>query len=288
MNKVYIDQRNICKIKKHNKNKGKINSKKHKYGIAKEETKCKLPVEPVLIDKIYDNTEAIGKENSPKCIDFEIISPCKIPFNSSVEIIETKTTVQVKRLNNKIFIQGHEIDFNHELCSNETNKIRIDESLINLCKSKKYPNFDLKVNEWVEAYVDIQICIKGIAYVDECYDEICFEAVGYMEDKICIPLMYNICVPNFIKNNEKPYLKQTNNIKTLVDPNFIFLSALPDCNSFIEKLLGKLVITYGVSSTIESIVPTYLDTSKSKSKNSRKKISTHSKVITINNKRELR
>jgi len=175
------------------------------------------------------------------------------------------------------------MNFDNELFSNNPNKIMIDESLINLCKSKKYPKFDLKVNEWVEAYVDIQVCIKGIAYVDECYDEICFEAVGYIEDKVCIPLMNTICVPNFIKNTEKPYLKHTNNIKTLVDPSFIFLSSLPDCNSSIERLLGKLVITYCVSSTMESIVPTYVDTSKHKSKRPNKKQSKFNTVIIKNN-----
>ena len=270
MGKVYVNKNDICKINTNSKNK-KCEEKNYK--------------ETVLMDKVYDKVNTVVTENIPRCVEFEIKGECELPFNSKVEILETTVITKVKKLNNKIFIQGHEIDSDHEVHHHECNKITLDDSLINICKSKKYPKFALKVNEWVEICVEIEICIKAVAYVDDCDDEICFEAVGCFEDEICVPLMYTICVPNFIEDCEKPYLEQCNFVEALVDQSFIFLSPLPDCYCNIEKLLGKLVITYCVSSNMKSIAPNYIDKNKKNNKNNKKRWTSCDNIIIVNNKR---
>jgi hypothetical protein len=277
MAKIYVNTNDICKINTSNKKNNKSEDKFNEEYIKNKE--------PVLIDKVYDDVKSVDNENNPRCIEFKIKDQCELPFNCKVEILETTITTKVKKLGNKIFIQGREIDFDNDSFSNEPNIINLDESLINICRSKKYPKFALKVNEWVEACVEIDICIKAVAYVDDCDEEICFEAVGCIDDELCIPLMYTICVPNFIENDDKPYLKQTNEIQGIVDQSFIFLSPLPDCDGNIEKLLGKLVVTYCVSSNIESIIPNYVQPNKNKNIKNKKIWTTCDEISVINNKK---
>ena len=266
------------------------NKRKNKVKVNKNNKKSnKQDSEPVLIDRVFDCVEACVKEYSPRCTDFEIISPDNIPFNSKVEICEAKVKIKIKKICNKIFIQGNEIDLDNDniIPSKEPNIINLDESLINICKTTKCTQFNLRINEWVEACVEIEICIKGIAYVGESFDEVEFAAVGIVEDEVCIPLMYSISVPNFIGSDNIPYLRQRNSIEAFVDEDFIFLSALPDENANIEKLLGKFVITYCVCSEMESIAPNYLVKYNNTGNSSRPKTSeiSREKIIIGNKKR---
>lgn len=279
MAKIYVNKDDICKIN--------TSTKKNKYE-DKFNNKYIKNKEPILIDKVYDSIKTVENENSPRCMEFEIKGECELPFNCKIEILETTITTKVKKLGNKIFIQGHEIDLDSDSFCNEPNIIKLDESLINICKSKKYPKFALKVNEWVEACVEIDVCIQAVAYVDDCDDEICFEAVSCIDDELCIPLMYTISVPNFIEDNNKPYLKQTDDLLGIIDQSFIFLSPLPDCDGNIEKLLGKLVVTYCVSSNVESIVPNcpeFKDYKKDKNVKTKRKINVTDKVSIMNSKK---
>lgn len=284
---------NPAEIRYNNKVEIRYNGNKRKNNIKVNKAKANKgnvkKIEPVLIDRIFDCVETCVKEHSPRCTDFEITSPDNIPFNSKVDICEANVKIKIKKICNKIFIQGNEIDtgIDNEIPSNETNIINIDESLINICSRRGCTRFDLKVNEWVEACVEIVICIKGIAYVGESFDEVEFEAVGVVEDEVCIPLMYCISVPNFIGSDNIPYLKQCNSIQAFVDENFIFLSALPDENANIEKLLGKFVITYCVCSEVESIVPNWVETNNKKNKISKPKRTeiTRDKITMVNKRR---
>lgn len=175
---------------------------------------------PVLVDRIYSKSKVIANLNSNICMNFQISSKLPLPSNTKIQIVETNLKYKIYNTNKKILINGYKIRCN-ECCIEEN--IWINNSILNLVDTE-CKELNLNIVEEISASFDIQVEIKGIAYIDNC-KEVYFEAYG---------------------NGE-------------ANPNCLFLSPIYNYTTDIESLLGNVFLNYVISLSTYSLIPSRLN-----------------------------
>lgn len=212
---------------------------------------CKnnVRLSPVNVDRIYDSIRTTNKLNSNISINFKILSECKLPNNTKIDILETKFEYQICKIDKKILVNGHNIDCNP---SSIKDKICLNKNYINLVH-KNCSNLILSIVEDISFDFKIKVKVKGIAYINNC-EKVYFEALGEGEDHIKSILLSNIYVPNIVRCFKKVYLNFDNDIIGIVNPECLFLSPIYDCDLNIEFLLGNAFLSYIINLDIVSSI----------------------------------
>lgn len=209
---------------------------------------------PALVDMIYSKSKVKTNINSNICMNFQISSNLPLPSNTKIQIIETNLKYKIYNTDKKILINGYNIKCNK--CCTEEN-VWIDDRILNLVDTE-CKELNLNIVEEISASFDIQVDIKGIAYIDN-YKDVYFEAFGNGEDRIKTILLTNISIPNTKKISSKVYLNFNNNIWGEANPNCLFLSPMYNYTTDIESLLGNVFLNYVISLSTYSLIPSRLN-----------------------------
>lgn len=214
---------------------------------------------PIEVNQIYDSVRAINNINSNLPITFAIFSECDLPANTKVYIIETNFEYSIFNLKKSVLINGHNVLTDSNL---NNNKINLKKEHINLL-DKNCKNLLLNITETIKFNLEINIKIKGTAYIDECRS-VSFEAWGKGKDRINTIILSQICVPNFLECDSNVYLSLKNEIIGIANPECTFLSPIYDCKSNIEQLLGNVFTSYTINLDTISLIPSSLNVFKCK------------------------
>ncbi len=203
---------------------------------------------PIIEERVFDYTRVFGRVSSNIAINFDVISDCKIPNGSKIDIKKVYFKYEVYKAHKEILVNGHNIKYQN--CTG--NKILLSPNYINLLNNE-CNNLIINVIEKLCFSLKVKVIIQGVAYKDGC-KAIHFEAIGKGKDEINSSIISNVCFPNYDYKSNKGYIKLENNIIGVVEPNNVFLSPIYNCDCNIESFLGNIFINYCISLDLISLI----------------------------------
>lgn len=220
---------------------------------------------PFKVNKILDNTVTINKLSSNLPIKFNILNECVLPYNTRIEILETKSEYDICKIKKEILVNGYKLE--NESSSLESS-FCISEKCINIIE-ESYDDLLLNITECLNLEFQISVKIKAVAHIDKNM-KMCIEALGTTTDSIQTILVSNICVPNHKCNMRKAFITLENDIKICADPEYVFLSPIYNYHCDMDAFLGNVFLNYCISLNLLSLLPANISLLKTSLENKNK------------------
>lgn len=205
---------------------------------------------PFKVNKILDNTVTINKLSSNLPIKFNILNECVLPYNTRIEILETKSEYDICKIKKEILVNGYKLE---NKSSSLESSFCISEKYINIIE-ESYDDLLLNITECLNLEFQISVKIKAVAHIDKNM-KMCIEALGTTTDSIQTILVSNICVPNHKCNMRKAFITLENDIKICADPEYVFLSPIYNYHYDMDAFLGNVFLNYCISLNLLSLLP---------------------------------
>lgn len=185
--------------------------------------------------------------NSNFFLNFNLCDNTILPRNCKIKISRVKSTYKISKCKKNILINGKNINFDENLFCDS---ITLDYDLINIPKCNR-DKILISVIEIVHLELENILEIDALAYLESGIIKK-FKASGQAIDCCDLILKNEICLPYNEYNNDKVYIEFKNCLSTSVEPNFIYLSPIFNCNGNISDLIGNIFINYRMSLEVKS------------------------------------
>lgn len=198
------------------------------------------------IKKVIDSGYDLGEIKSNFFINLNMCNGMVLPDDSKIKIINAKLEHSICKCNKEIFINGIKVNTTENLLED---CMLLNEDSINI---HRYNNNEILITivEKLALEIESTLYIEAVAYLG-CGNKVIFSATGKAVD--CINLIFNnkSCVLYNDYKCDKIYIETKNKLSTDIDPDFIFLSPVFDCNSNISGFIGNVFIDYKVDFGVE-------------------------------------
>lgn len=188
---------------------------------------------------LLDSSQSLIEINSKIPITFKLYNDVYLPKNCKIEILETKLNYNTDNIEKEILINGRSVNSSN---SSLNDSINIKEDYINLPKDD-CNKILFSVVECLKLDINLILHFKAIVHTDDCR-KLYMESTGEFKDSIETILMTKCCFPYKKLDVDKSFMEINNYLSPIINPDYIFLSPLFDCQSNINSLLGKAFINY--------------------------------------------
>lgn len=187
--------------------------------------------------------------NSNFLMKFDLDACLPLPKDVKIEILETKLTYNICKVEKNILLNGHTIESDSSSLKDE---FYLKKEYCNL-GYKECRNILFNITELIKLKVCICLEIKALAHTENT-SPILINAVGNTEDCIETILMTKDSIPNFKNTLDNIKICLENNLTSMVTPDYIFLSPIYDDCLDIDSFIGNVYINYCLGLSLCSYV----------------------------------